>query len=96
MAPYGFFKSEKMQISPQKLPMDISEKNETKVMHCITFNASSSVNRKSITSVAMTCDVQNLRKFILNPIYFAKEFGDLVISFYIKTLLHFSVMDRQF
>ena len=29
--PYGFLKSEKMQ--PQKLPMDISEKIETKVMH---------------------------------------------------------------
>ena len=33
VAPYGFLKSEKIKFQPQKLPMGISEKNETKVMH---------------------------------------------------------------
>ena len=34
VAPYGFLKSEKKcKFQPQKLHMDISEKNETKVMH---------------------------------------------------------------
>ena len=33
VAPYGFLKSEKCKFQPQKLPMDISERTETKVMH---------------------------------------------------------------
>ena len=32
VAPYGFFKSEKCKFQPQKLPIDISKKNETKVI----------------------------------------------------------------
>ena len=33
VAPYGFLKIEKKICRPQKLPMDISEKNTTEVMH---------------------------------------------------------------
>ena len=33
VAPYGFLKIEKEICRPQKLPMDISEKNTTEVMH---------------------------------------------------------------
>ena len=46
VVPYGFIKSEKKcKFQPQKQFVDISEKNETKVMHSITFKASSAVNR---------------------------------------------------
>ena len=46
VVPYCFLKSEKKcKIQPQKLPIDILEKNETKVMDSITFKASSAVNR---------------------------------------------------
>ena len=38
-------KVKKCKFQPQQLPMDISEKNETKIMHSITFKASSTVNR---------------------------------------------------
>ena len=44
VAPYYFLKSGKKAISTSKTTMNISEKNETKVMHRITFRASSSVN----------------------------------------------------
>ena len=57
--------------------MDISEKNETNVMHSITFRASSTVIRQSVTLVAMTTvRYQNGRKFTFNSIYFANELGD--------------------
>ena len=66
--------------------MDISEKNETKVMHWITFKVSSTVN---VTSVAMTTvTYQNGKEITLNPIYFANEFCDPMF-FYIKTFFIF-------
>ena len=62
------------KFQPQKLPIDISEKNETEATHWINFGASSTVNRKSVTSVAMTTmTYQNGRKCTFNPIYFANE-----------------------
>ena len=43
--PYCFLIVEiKCKFQPQKVPIDISEKNETKAMQRITFMASNSVN----------------------------------------------------
>ena len=42
------------KFQPQKLPLDISENNETEVMHWITIRASSTLNIWNATSVAMT------------------------------------------
>ena len=45
VAPYCFLKTDgKCKFRPQKVPMDISEKNETKVMHRMPFRASNTVN----------------------------------------------------
>ena len=45
VAPYYFLKSEKMaNFNLKKETINISEKNETKTMHRITFRASNSVN----------------------------------------------------
>ena len=65
--------------------MNISEKKyETKAMHTVTFQISHSVNRWSVSTVAMTTmTFQNGPKFTFNPIYFANEFGDL--QFFKKT-----------
>ena len=41
---------------PQKVPMDISEKNETKAMHRITFRASNSVFSVARTTVTFQND----------------------------------------
>ena len=68
-------KVKKCKFQPQKLPMDISEKNETKVMHWITFKASST----SIDKVLYLLLWQQWRIKMaehLHPIYFANEFGD--------------------
>ena len=67
------------KFQPQKLPIDISEKNETKVIYWITFKASSAINRWSVTgtSVAITTVAyENGGKFTFNQLYFANEFGD--------------------
>ena len=40
------WKVEKCNFQPQKVPMDILEKNETKVMHRIIFRASNTINGK--------------------------------------------------
>ena len=65
--------------------MDISEKNETKVIHGITSRASNSVNGQSVSSGAMTTlTFQNDRKLRFNPIYFANEFGDPQFFFAFK------------
>ena len=87
--PADSWRMEKMQFQPKKAPMDISEKNETKVLHRITFRASNIVNGKSVSAVAMkTVQFQNGRKLTFNPIYFANEFGTPIDLFFcIKTFL---------
>ena len=77
VAPYGFLKSEKLQISTKKPAYRHFGRDETKVMHWITIEASSTVNRLSATSVAMTIVTYQIgRKFTFNPVYFENEFGD--------------------
>ena len=61
---YYFMKSWKKA----NVPMNISEKNETKAKHIITFKTSNSVNGWSVSSVAMTTmTFQNGRKLTFNP-----------------------------
>ena len=52
--PNVYSKVEKCKFQPQKVPMDISEKNKTKVMHRITFRASNTVNGIHFSAVAIT------------------------------------------
>ena len=77
------------------MPIDISEKNETKLMHRKTFRASNTVNKECILSVAMrTVRYQMGRRFIFDPIFLRNEFDDLNF-FCIKTFRYLSVINRQ-
>ena len=71
------WKVEKRLISTSKSTMNISEKNETKTMHRITFRALNSVNGKEFHLLLwQQWRFKNGRKIIFNPIYFTNDFGD--------------------
>ena len=44
----------KCKFQPEKILVDISDENETEVMHRIIFRASNNVKTKSVSAVAMT------------------------------------------
>ena len=78
----------KMILKLKDVSMDISKKNETKVMHRITYRASNTVDRQIVLAVAMTTvTFQIIAKFIFNPIYFENKVGHTPIFFFIETFL---------
>ena len=74
--PTDYWKVEKSKFQPQNVPMDISEKNETKAMHKITFRGHQIVLMDKVFHLSLW---QQWRfKMAENSIYFANEFGDSI------------------